>query len=135
MLWPTCWRRRGGGPRRDGLRGIEVGYQPRRVDGDQVVRILQKLIEPAGGGGVLGRVFAQVAVRASRCFRLGRGARGAGRFRRWAGASLGEQLVGEGLVEQPGDRAGAALGRVVVWSRSVGGTETGAKASTIGDAP
>jgi hypothetical protein len=52
----------GGCPRRDGSRGVEVGHQPRRIDGNKIVRILQELIEPTGGGGVLGRVVARVAV-------------------------------------------------------------------------
>ena len=119
----------GGGPRRGGSCGVEVGHQPGRIDGDQVVRILQKLIEPVGGGGVLGRVFAQVAV-------LPAGALGLAEEHVEQGAFVaglvpcGEQLVGEGLVEQPGDRTGAALGRrgleqVVSGRRTAQGIEIG----------
>ena len=100
----------GGGPRWGGARGVEVGHQPGRIDGDQVVRILEKLIEPVGGGSVLGRMVAQVAV-------LPAGALGLAEEHVEQGAFVaglvprGEQLVGEGLVEQAGDRTGAALGR------------------------
>ena len=100
----------GGGPRRGGPCAIEVGHQPRRIDGEQVERILKKLIEPTDSGGVLGRVFAQIAV-------LPTGALGLAEEHVEQGAfvarlvPLGEQLVGEGLVEQPGDRTRAALGR------------------------
>ena len=121
----------GGGPRRGGSCGIEVGHQPRRIDGDQVERILKKLIEPVGGGGVLGRVFAQVAVLPAGVLGLAeehveQGAFVAGLVPR------GEQLVGEGLVEQPGDRAGAALGRRGL-EQVVSGRRT-AQGIKIGDA-
>lgn len=52
----------GGCPSLGGSCGIEVGHQAGRIDSYQVVRILKKLIEPPGGGGVLGRVLTQVAV-------------------------------------------------------------------------
>ena len=87
-----------------------MGHQPGRIDGEQVERILQELIEPTGGGGVLGHVVAQVAVLPAGVLGLAeehveQGAFVAGLVPR------GEQLVGEGLVEQPGDRTGATLGR------------------------
>ena len=121
----------GGRPRRGGSRRVEVGHQPRRIDGEQVERILQKLIEPAGGGGVLGCVFAQVTVLPAGALGLAeehveQGAFIAGLMQR------GEQLVGEGLVEQPGDRARAALGGRGL-QQVVGGLRT-AQRIKIGDA-
>jgi len=53
---------RGRGPRGGRSRGVEVGDQPRRFDADQVERIIQELIEPAGGTGMISRVFAGVPV-------------------------------------------------------------------------
>ena len=76
----------GGRPGRDGPCGIKVRYQSRGIDGDQVARILKKLIEPVGGGGVLGHVFAQVAVLPSGVLGLAEEHVEQGRFRRWAGA-------------------------------------------------
>ena len=100
----------GAGTRWGGSRCVEVRNQPRRIDGDQEERILQKLIKPTGGGGVLGRVFTQVAVLLAGVLGLAEEHVEQGTF--VAGlVPRGEQLVGEGLVEQPGDRTGAALGR------------------------
>ena len=50
------------GPRRGGSGGVKVWHQPRRMDCDQVMRILQELIKPTSGGGMFGCVFDQVAV-------------------------------------------------------------------------
>ena len=119
----------GGGPRRAGSCGIEVGHQPRRIDSDQVERILQKLIEPTGGGGVLGGVFAQVAVLPART--LGLAEEHVEQHAFVAGlVPCGEQFVGERLVEQAGDRTGAAVGRrgleqVVSGRRAAQGIEVG----------
>jgi hypothetical protein len=100
----------GSGTRRGGPYGVEVGHQPCQIDADQVARILQELIEPTGGGGVFGRVVAQVAILPAGVLSLAeehaeQGALVAGPV------PQGEQLVGEGLVEQPGHRAGAPLCR------------------------
>ena len=119
----------GSGPRWGGSCGIEVGNQPRWIDGDQVERILKKPIEPVGGSGVLGRVFAQVAV-------LPADVRGLAQEHVEQGAFVvglvprGEQLVDEGLVEQPGDRTGRALGgrglqQVVSGRRTAQGIKIG----------
>ena len=100
----------GGGARRGGSCGVQVGHQPGRIDAEQVVRILQELIEPVCGGGVLGHVFAQVAVLPARAPGLAEEHVEQHAF--VAGlVPCGEQLVGEGLVEQAGHRPGAALGR------------------------
>jgi hypothetical protein len=87
-----------------------VGHQPGRIDGDQVDRILEKLIEAVGGGGVLGRVVARVAVVPAGVLGLAEEQVEQGAF--VAGlVPRGEQLVSESLMEQACDRARAALGR------------------------
>ena len=60
----------GGGPRRGGSCGVEVGHQPDRINGEQAVQILKKLIEPARGGRMLSCVSAQVAVLPARTLGL-----------------------------------------------------------------
>ena len=98
------------GSRRGGSRSIQVRHQPGRVYSEEVERVLQELIEPAGGGSVLGRVFAQVAILPARLLDLAKEHVEQGGF--VAGlVPRDEQLVGEGLVEQPGDRTGTVLGR------------------------
>ena len=100
----------GGGARRRRSCGVQVGHQPGRIDAEQVVRILQELIEPVCGGGVLGHVLAQVAVLPARVPGLAEEHVEQHAF--VAGlVPCGEQFVGEGLVEQAGHRPGAALGR------------------------
>ena len=100
---------RGGGPRRGGSCGIEVGHQPGGIDGKQVVRILEQLIEPVRSGSVVGYMVPQVAglPPCARCLaekHVKQHALVAGLV------PCGEELVAEGLVEQAGHRTGAALG-------------------------
>jgi hypothetical protein len=87
-----------------------VPRAPAGVTGRPHETFLQEPIESAGGGGVLCHVFAQVTGLPARLLGL---AEEHVQQRAFVAGLVpgGEQLVGEGLVEQAGHRTGAALGR------------------------